>query len=969
MMRDFRWMVWLKCLERHLKVVNMTFYCLFIILCTYNSSSAQTPDLQIDGTVKGDGKRLSGTTVELFQDGVSFDRITTAINGKFYFELPLDHNYLLVYSKKGYVSKRISINTGGIPEKIAKSGFAYGGWEVDLFSEVEGLDVSILDKPIGKILFNPSEGNFDYDKEYTKSIQDELNRMQKELLRLDNEYNALLQKGDDAIKAGQYENAIGFYEDALKIKPNQDYPEKQIQNAKKLIEEQKIKDAELLSREKQYNATIELADKSFNEEQYIEAKEKYKVASTILPDKQYPKDKITQIDKILAEIASKEAESKLLEEKYKKLILNADNAMSVKQYSGALSNYNAASKLKPNEQYPKDKIAEINKILVEIKKAKESEAKYNDAVSRGNSAYASSEFETAKAAFIEALEIKPDEPYPKKRLEEIEQKIKELLNQQELDEKYSDAINKGNRLFDNLEYSEAKIAFEEALVLKPDKPYPKTKIAEIDRLIKEESNSKLRDAKYMEQIKLADELFNAEKYEEALDKYKIASNLKNTEQYPKQKIEEINKILDEISKKQSVESRYTSLITSADNNFNSKNYQKAKGYYQDALEIKPEETYPSKKIKEIDEILATISANDALEKQYQELITSADNQYHSKKYSEAKTNYMAALELKPGGEYPKKQIVIIDKQLKKIQDGLEAEKKYADLLISADEKFNNRKFKEAKAIYKTASSYKPLETYPREQIRKIDIILSKLEAKNLNENDNPTAIYKKAISEADYYFKTKNYNNARIKYSQALSIKASEPYPQSQISRIDKILAETAGENDKEYEKLITGADELFKTLQYEKAQKLYKAASDRKPYAEYPKRKLVEISTALKDMIAQAKAEEERKRRLALLEEQRKRNQEIANKVNENNNKNEEISQEEEEFMTELAQKYPPGITEISEKDESQTILKRIVVIGGQGNEYKRVIHSWGGRFYFKNGHPITQLVWDKETSPDQFK
>ena len=46
---------------------------------------------------------------------------------------------------------------------------------------MDGLDVSILNKPIAKVAFNPATGYMDYDPEYTKSIKTELDRLKQEL--------------------------------------------------------------------------------------------------------------------------------------------------------------------------------------------------------------------------------------------------------------------------------------------------------------------------------------------------------------------------------------------------------------------------------------------------------------------------------------------------------------------------------------------------------------------------------------------------------------------------------------------------------------------------------------------------------------------------------------------------------------------------------------------------------------------
>ncbi len=70
------------------------------------------------------------------------------------------------------------------------------------------------------------------------------------------------------------------------------------------------------------------------------------------------------------------------------------------------------------------------------------------------------------------------------------------------------------------------------------------------------------------------------------------------------------------------------------------------------------------------------------------------------------------------------------------------------------------------------------------------------------------------------------------------------------------------------------------------------------------------------------------------------------------------------EEFQADLAKEYNEGITQRTYQDGQRTVTERIVVKGEKGNEYKRVEHPWGGKFYFKNGLPISEETWNQETA-----
>jgi len=74
-------------------------------------------------------------------------------------------------------------------------------------------------------------------------------------------------------------------------------------------------------------------------------------------------------------------------------------------------------------------------------------------------------------------------------------------------------------------------------------------------------------------------------------------------------------------------------------------------------------------------------------------------------------------------------------------------------------------------------------------------------------------------------------------------------------------------------------------------------------------------------------------------------------------------IIYEEEETPEAIADEYPDGITEETYKEGNKTIVKRVKVANGLATVYKKVVHSWGGVFYFKDGKSITVGAWEEET------
>jgi len=111
---------------------------------------------------------------------------------------------------------------------------------------------------------------------------------------------------------------------------------------------------------KEYNKYLAEADVFFEKENYNDALRLYTAASKIKPDEKYPSDRINEINKI-----KKLDEEKLAEENYYREIELADNFYDKEEYQSALEAYTRALYFK-SEQYPKDRIDEIELMLVEV---------------------------------------------------------------------------------------------------------------------------------------------------------------------------------------------------------------------------------------------------------------------------------------------------------------------------------------------------------------------------------------------------------------------------------------------------------------------------------------------------------------------------------------------------------------------------------------------------------------------------
>ena len=716
-----------------------------------------------------------------------------------------------------------------------------------------------------------------------------------------------------------------------------------------------------------YMLAVKDGDLFLKEGDYENALMQYEAAKSILPNEAYP-DK--QIKKTMAMMQ----ENQSVDEQYANFLATADDAFDNKDWVVARENYEGAQGVKPKMEYPKDQIDLIvkniaaEKLAAQQMKEKEKLDLYNGMVAQADSLMAAKDYSASKVQYNKALDVLNKE-YPKSKIKEINN----LLAQTAKSEKaYEDLLANANRFMNEKKYNQAMETFNSALGMKPEAEEPKVKIKEIEGL--------LAGLAAMEEL-------NA----------KLAAK-----------------------KEADLQAKYDETITTADALLVDKEYDKAKAEYEQASGLKPKEDYPKNQINLIN---ATVLKLEGLDKQYAKLMADAVKNKSVSKWEVAKSNYQAALELKPEEQAPKDGIAEIDAQLASLAADEAAklkaiDDKYAGFVAEGDAMMALEKYTEAQAAYKQALTVKSKEEYPKSQLAVINDKLnaialaaaaSEKEAKELAAKEES---YNQSIGKADQLFKSNDLVAAQAEYKRALTIFAGKTYPVSQLAEIETKLAslaaadaakakELADAKAKEdaYAAIIVVADAAFAKadyvnarLEYQNAQKVF---ADRSyPAQQIQKMEALELAAkekAEQEALNAAKAEENKKRFDELVSEG---DALVSNKeytkakykyqaalqlfpgdaaVNtklkaaiasmEAARKLAEFrAKNDTEFNRQLAVDYPNGLNETT-KGGGKTTTKIVIVDGDRGDEFIKEVYSYGAVFYFKNKKKIDEATYKRET------
>ncbi len=659
------------------------------------------------------------------------------------------------------------------------------------------------------------------DDEYARERVDEINRIKVEEKERMNGFILAMEQGNQLLTENKYDEAIAQFEIAQRLYPDRSAPSEKIdlalqlksENASKLeIFEKEMEEAgryllvknyvvalehyekarelfpdnpavndsidsirEQAKTQLEYNEKVAVADELYISKDYMAAKAAYREAGKIWPENSYPGDMISRIDDQLAE------QMKNLDENYRKALNSADSLLAIKEYEGARAGYNLALTLKPGESYPQKKISEIEAYFAEQKKA--FEANYASMIDKADSLLTVGSLDAAESEYRFALTIKPEDPYPVKKLTEIESLRKEQEEQARLNATYQELIAEADDLFGRGHYDLAIKKYTEAQQVKSMETYPQERIIAIRQLLIDAEKQRELDEKYGELMIIGTRLLQEDKLDEARNSFTNALEFKPSESLPREQIAMIDSTLEARKLAVEIEEIYQAQLSEGDSLMELLQYDAAILAYEAAEATKPGDPVAPEKLLNARTVKRNYERALAREAKYNEAINNGDTYFAEESFELAQSEYQLALETKPEENYPKQQLAEIDVILKKLE--AEKEQRYRDAIVKADNFFEQANYRDAVIQYKTAKSIKPDESYPQRRIEECNTLLAE-ELRRIK------AQYDLAIADADKLYASRIFDKAIQAYQEAHAIKPDETYPSEMIAKITSFIEENA---------------------------------------------------------------------------------------------------------------------------------------------------------------------------------
>jgi tetratricopeptide (TPR) repeat protein len=569
------------------------------------------------------------------------------------------------------------------------------------------------------------------------------------------------------------------------------------------------------------------------------AREEFVKASALFPDRKEPKDKIAQIDKLLAD--QKSAQEK--KAAYDAAIAAADGLFTSEKYQEAKGKYQEASGIDATQKYPKDQLALIDKKLAELAAANEKQAKYNAAITEADKLFGEKNYSSAKTKYQEAIALDGSQTYPKDKVSEIEGLLANQAAEAEKKAKYDAAIKEGDRLFSESKLENAKAKFVEASAIDPGQTYPKDKIAEIDGLMSNQAAAAAKAAEIAALIEQGNKDYAAKNLEEAKGKFQQVLALDAGNKTANDMLAKINSDLAAMKNQAEKDALFAQLKQEGLALADAKSYDQAIQKLNEALSLKSDKEV-SDKVAEIKQAQASQAAQQEKEARYTQLMSEAATEEASKDYANAISKYREASTVKPEEAAPKEKIKQLEALMGEAAQQAQIDKEYADFMKKGDDLMKEEKYLDAIKEFNNALAVKPSE---REPVEKAEEAARLEQAKKTDVDEQ----YEKILQVAQTKINEEDFPKAIELLERAIGLKERDERPKQMLAE-----AKLLKEQKDAYTALMTQGDQLAASKKYEEAKGKYQEALAKRPVASEPPVKIAEMDRLINDQASEAQKE-----------------------------------------------------------------------------------------------------------------
>ena len=503
--------------------------------------------------------------------------------------------------------------------------------------------------------------------------------------------------------------------------------------ARKKLDETVKKIQEDGARQEVFYAHLDAGDQYYSQQKYEEALSEYEAALKVFPDDKYCGGQANAVRAILKERQDKQ-------DAFDTAMSLGESLLAEDNFDAAILQFETAIDIFPNDKLPKEKLAEAKQ---KKQLYTEKVARFDKLMEEGRQFGLRKNYEAALDKVNQALELFPNDV-------EANAKRNEYQAAKGLADQYNGIIAVADQLYENKAYKEAKTQYQSALAVVAGDAYATDMIARLDSLIaQQDAEEAARIAAEQEAARLAAEAEAARLAAEA-EAARIAAEQEAARIAAEQ---EAARLAAEEAARIAAEEEAARLAAEAE-----------------AARIAAEEEAHRQA-----ELAAAEAERQATIKS---MMDAADALFAQEDYPKARVKYQEVVAFDEGNAMATAKIQEIDGIL--AQKAAELEANYNQAMSAGDQAMSAEQFAEAITQYQTALVYKPEDAAATAQLA----IAQK------SENDRIAALraqYDKFVKEGDANFKTNTFDKAIEAYTKAEEL-GLETYPTEMIARIGEII-------------------------------------------------------------------------------------------------------------------------------------------------------------------------------------
>ncbi len=379
-----------------------------------------------------------------------------------------------------------------------------------------------------------------------------------------------------------------------------------------------------------------------------------------------------------------------------------------------------------------------------------------------------------------------------------------------------------------------------------------------------------------------------------------------------------------------------------------------------------------------------------IDQYFDELKLDAEKHIKNKKYEDAQVLLNKALLIRPTDTNIPKRIIqikgLVHKQ--KVMDRL-----FYETLAKGEMAFNKQEYKEAKTFFMRARRINPKDSYLNQKIKDVQAIINGSKKVNTTTGNTLDSQYNNLMKLAELAIGRKDFHIARNYLREASKLKPDEAEPILQINAVNKQANALQRKKVEQLGRDFIQANELFEKEEYEMAKILYESLLSDNYRKDYCEARLFDINKSNRvdlDSFVEKLSKEEQfdlytnlgdscfvrsqymnssefyQSALELFPASGQTNLKFQKAIERNMGKEEGIANDmfpliqTKWIAKQIAKKQiKHGLNQFYVRKGQIRVECTVIKSETEQNTYLKIMHSWGGVFYFKMDKSISQMVY----------